>query len=347
MSKELMTPYSRMIGAFEGKPIDRVPVAPIVREWSARQVGFTFSELMNSASKQVFAQYYCAKIFGTDALWDLWGIHAEAEAMGSFLNIPEDGRPFIEIPLIKNYVEDLTRMRLVNPYKDGRLPLILDGIRQLKDISGGRYPVLGYVNAPFRLASILRGSDLLLKDIELGEAYLEDFLSFCTDALIIYGTAVAQAGADIVWVSDPTSSGDKVSKETWVKYGLPYAKRLITSLKKNRVYVFMHMCGDTNDRLDTFLETGVDGMSLSEKVDLAYAREIMGDDIVILGNVDLKSENAFSTPTQIEEQARMGIEKGRGKKGKFVLSSGCMTLGDVPPENIKALVSAARKYGQY
>jgi len=49
------------------KPFDRVPVATIVKEWCARQAGFTFSELTNSASKQVFAQYYCATIFGTDA----------------------------------------------------------------------------------------------------------------------------------------------------------------------------------------------------------------------------------------------------------------------------------------
>jgi len=67
MDKELMTPYEQLMGVFKSKPVDRVPVVPIVREWCARQVGFTFSELMNSASKQVFAQYYCAKIFGTDA----------------------------------------------------------------------------------------------------------------------------------------------------------------------------------------------------------------------------------------------------------------------------------------
>jgi hypothetical protein len=68
MDKEVMSPYERLMGVFEGKPVDRALVAPIVREWCARQVGFIFSELMNSASKQVFAQYYCAKIFGTDAL---------------------------------------------------------------------------------------------------------------------------------------------------------------------------------------------------------------------------------------------------------------------------------------
>jgi len=181
----------------------------------------------------------------------------------------------------------------------------------------------------------------------VGDTHLEEFLNFCTDALIIYATAVVQSGADLIWVSDPTSSGDKISKETWITYGLPYTKRLVKSLKNSRVNVFMHICGNTNDRLDTFVETGVDGMSLSEKVDLAHAREIMGDDIILWGNVDLKNKNAFSTPAEIEEQAKASIEKGMGKKGNFVLSSGCMTLAEVPPENIKAMVNAAHKYGQY
>ena len=70
MVKEEMTPYERMMGVLNGEPVDRVPVAPIVREWCSKQVGFTFSELMNSASKHAFAQYYCATTFGMDLLWE-------------------------------------------------------------------------------------------------------------------------------------------------------------------------------------------------------------------------------------------------------------------------------------
>jgi uroporphyrinogen decarboxylase len=342
-----MTAYERLMGVFNGKPVDRVPVAPIVREWCARQAGFTFSGLMNSATKQVAAQYYCAKTFGTDALWDLWGIHAEAEAMGSVLKIPDDERCYVDIPAIRDYDKDLPKIKPLNPHKDAHLPLILEGIRQLKDVAAGRYPVLGYVNAPFRLASMLRGAETMLNDCKGADGHLEDFLVMCTDALIVYGRAVIQAGADIVWVSDPTSSGDKVSRDLWLTYGFPHTKRLVTALKENGVKVFMHMCGNTNDRLDTFVEMGVDAMSLSEKVDMAQARRIMGDDIILWGNVDLKNTTVFPTPEQIEAEAEACIERGMGKKGNFVLSSGCMTRADVPPQNIRAMVNASHKYGRY
>lgn len=344
MVKIEMTSYERFMNVFAGKPVDRVPVAPIVREWAAKQVGFSFSELMHSASKHAYAQYFCATTFGTDALWDLWGIHAEAEAMGSSLKIPENERCYVDTPAIKNYEIDFPKMKLLNPYKDGHLPLVLEGIQQLKDLGRNRFPVIGYLNAPFRLASVLRGPDAFLRDCIEENNYLDDFLSFCTDALTVYGTAVIQAGADVIWISDPTSSGDKVPKDVWLRCGLPYSKRLVKALKNNRVKIFMHMCGNTTDRLETFPDLGLDALSLSEKVDFSYARKVLGDDIILWGNVDFKYDPTTKSSAEIENQAKASIDAGIGGKGRIVLSSGCMTHPDVPVENMVALVRAARNY---
>ena len=340
-----MTPYERLMGVLNCEPVDRVPVAPIVREWSARQVGFTFSEIMSSATKYVYAQYYCAKAFQLDALWDLWGIHAEAEAMGSIRKIPEDMACSVDIPAIQNYEEDLPKLSLPNPYKDAHLPLILEGIRQLKDLAAGWFPVLGYVQGHFRLASMLRGSESIMKDCLKKNQHLEEFLDLCTNALIIYGTALVQAGADVIWIGDPTSSGDAVSRKLWLTYSFPYTKRLVKALKANKAKILMHICGNTSDRLDTFVETGIDAMSLDEKVDLSYAREVMGHDICLWGNVSPARTMFFGKPEEVEEEAKHCIEKGMTKKSNFVLCSGCMVLAEVPPQNMEAMVRAAQKHG--
>jgi uroporphyrinogen decarboxylase len=344
MKMEEMTPYERLMGALNGEPVDRVPVAPIVREWCAKQAGFTFSEIMGSAAKYVYAQYQCAKTFQLDALWDLWGIHAEAEAMGSVLKIPEDMACSVDIPAIQNYDEDLPKLKLPDPHKDAHLPLILEGIRQLKDLGSGQWPVLGYVQGPFRLASMLRGAESIMKDCMKKKPQLEEFLELCTNALIIYGTALVQAGADVIWIGDPTSSGDAVSKKLWLTYGFPYTKILVKALKANRVKILMHICGNTSDRLDTFAETGIDAMSLDEKVDLAYAREVMGQDICLWGNVSPARTMFLGKPEDVEKEASLSIKKGLAGKSNFVLCSGCMVPAEVPPQNMEALVTAAHKY---
>ena len=71
------------MAAIAGEKLDRVPVIPAAREWCMRQVGFTFLEAMESPEKYVFSQYYCVKEFKYDAVWDLFAIHAESEALGS------------------------------------------------------------------------------------------------------------------------------------------------------------------------------------------------------------------------------------------------------------------------
>ena len=130
-------------------------------------------------------------------------------------------------------------------------------------------------------------------------------------------------------------------------YGFPYTKRLVSAIRHNRVKVLMHICGDTSDRLDTFVETGIDAMSVDEKVDLAYAREVMGDDICLWGNISPTKTLFFGKPGDVDREVKACIEKGVAKNGNFVLCSGCMVPAEVPVENIKAMVNAAHKYGQY
>ena len=345
MKDDEMTSYERVMAALGGQTTDRVPVAPIIRHWCARQAGFTFSEIMESATKWAYCQYFCAKRFGMDVLWDLFGIHAEAEAMGSILSIPEDMPCSVKTPAIRSYEEDFSKLKLLNPYKDGRLALILEGIKELKELSKGYFPVLGYVQGPFRLASMLRGTESLLKDCMKSNKYLEDLMEFCTNALIIYGTAVVQAGADFMWIGDPTSSGDLISKRVWLQYGLPYTKRLVKALKQNGMRVMLHICGNTNDRLESYVQTGIDAFSMDEKVDLSFAREVMGDDVCLWGNVSPSETMIFGMPDKVELEAKACIEKGKGKKGKFILGSGCIIPVQAPPYNVEALVRASQKYG--
>jgi len=184
--------------ALHGGQPDRVPVVPIVREWCARQAGFRFCDILDSVEKYVYAQYACARHFGYDAVWDLLGIHAESEAMGSVLKVPDDMPPSVLEHPVKDYDKDLGKLRIPDPLRDGRLPFILEGTRRLKDLCRDQYPVIGYIQGPFRHASMLRGTEAVMRDVFKAPAKLEELLEIATESLIVYGQAVAEAGADIV-----------------------------------------------------------------------------------------------------------------------------------------------------
>lgn len=346
MKNGRMTSYERVMTALEGGRPDRVPVVPIVRDWSARQVGFRFCDIMESVEKYVYAQYFCVRQFGYDAVWDLLAIHAEAEAMGSILKVPEDMPPSIEVPFVKDYEEDLGKLQIPDPWKDGRLPMILEGTRRLKELCKEEYAVIGYIQAPFRHASMLRGSEYVMRDVFKKPEQLKKLLEIATESLIVYGKAVAAAGADVICISDPSSSGDAVSREIWEEFGAPYTKMVVSEVRQTGIRMFLHICGDTSDRVDSLAETGVEGLSLDQKVDFSYARKTLGDSICLMGNVDPVQTLIFGNPEDVAAEAGYAITTA-GKNGNFILSSGCMMPPDVPPENVTAMVDTARTKGVY
>jgi len=178
--KKKVISYERVMATLEGGKPDRVPVMPFVRDWATKQCGFTVEDTMNNVEKYVFSQYYCARSFGCDAVQDLGGVHAESEAMGSKLKIYKNESPSIVDYAIKDYDKDLKKLRILNPYKDDRLPIILEQIRRLKELCKGDMVVDSYLQAPFRHAAMLRGNDIY-RDIIKKRDKVNELLSIVSE----------------------------------------------------------------------------------------------------------------------------------------------------------------------
>jgi uroporphyrinogen decarboxylase len=52
------------------------------------------------------------------------------------------------------------------------------------------------------------------------------------------------------------------------------------------------------------------------------------------------------TPEEVEGEGRRCI-RSAAQGGGFILGSGCEVPRNTPPENLKAMVRAAEKYGRY
>jgi uroporphyrinogen-III decarboxylase len=79
--------------------------------------------------------------------------------------------------------------------------------------------------------------------------------------------------------------------------------------------------------------------------DMARAKEVLGGHTCIMGGVP-HSMLQTASPSEVEEHVKKLIETV-GKKGGFIL---CVSTGithEAKPENVRAMVDAARKYGRY
>ena len=339
-----MNSYQRIMVVLNGEKPDRIPVFPLVREWCVRQAGFKAYDAILDAGKYAYSQYYCVREFGYDMVRDLGGIHCESEAMGSRLKLPEDSFPSVTEFAIQDYGKDLPGLKIPDPNKDGRMPVVLEGIHRLKEMCAGEFPVLGYIQAPFRHASMLRGPEKILIDVYKSSRCVKDLLELCVSTQITWGKALLQAGADVLFISDPMSSSDMISPRIWMTFAQPYTAKVVSALKKLGAKIIMHICGDTTDRLESMAATGVDCLSLDSKVNMSEARKILGDDICLMGNLDPTNLLVFGTPEGVEKESRHLMASVVGTKSNYILSSGCTVPINTPPENIRAMVKAVKKF---
>jgi uroporphyrinogen decarboxylase len=334
--------YQRVLGVLNGKNPDISPVVPIVSDWCSHQAGIEFIDELDNVEKHVYSQSYCVKQFGYDVVWDIGSRHSESEAMGSKLKILKGAKPYVESYAVEQYETDLPRLKLFDPYRNRRLSTYLEQTSQLKRLFHGEVPVMGYVQAPFRHAAMLRGPEKIMKDMYKQKDNLRELCEIALSSLIVYAVAVISTGADIIFTSDPTSSGSAISKRQWENWGLPYLKRLIGLIKRSGVKTILHICGDTEDRLESMAETGVDCLSLDEAVDFEKARKILGPTYCLMGNVST-TVMAVGSPEDVAEATKEVISKA-GKKGHLLVSGGCGLSANVPPENMRAMVRAAKEY---
>ena len=136
------------------------------------------------------------------------------------------------------------------------------------------------------------------------------------------------------------------SPRHYEEFNFPYVAELIAGLKKAGARVKYHACGNTKALLPLFAQLGADIINLDSLVDLAEAKRVLGDKLCLKGNLDPTRIMLQGTPKTVREAARQCIRSG-GVNGGFILSPGCELPRDTPPENLEALVEAAKTYGRY
>jgi uroporphyrinogen decarboxylase len=270
----------------------------------------------------------------------MFACHSESEAMGSVLKINRGYPPSVAVPAVQDYRLDLPKLKLFDPYQNKRLSTILEGMRRLKNMFAGQIPVIGYIQAPFRHVSMLRGSENVMRDLYKNPEPLRELCEIALSSLIVYASAIISTGVDILFISDPSSSGDAISKRHWEQWGKPLTMRLVKLFKPTGIKMIMHICGNNSDRLESMAETGVDCLSLDEGVDFERARKLLGPKYCLMGNVST-SLLAMGNPEAVAEATREVIEKA-GRDGALFVSGGCILPDLCPPENINAMVETSK-----
>lgn len=337
---------NRFLDACWGKPVDRTPV------WLMRQAGRYLPQYMAVRSKCSFLEL-CktpelaaevtiqpVDILGVDAAILFSDILTPVEPMGLKLD-------FVPGPVFENPVRtmaDVEKLRIPDPEAD--VPYVLEAIRILRRELASKVPLIGFGGAPFTLACYMvegKGSKdwatikrMMYSAPEIFAALMEKVTMMDME----YLNAQIKAGAQAIQIFD--TWGGVLSPTDYEKYALPYTTKLINGLNRQNIPV-IHFVKGSGTMLPTVQKAGGDVMGLDWHINLGTARDQLGPNMAVQGNLD--PTVLYSPKEVIEREVKRVLDENAGRPG-HIFNLGHGILPTVPPENAIHMVECVHRLSQ-
>ena len=334
-----MNSLERLTATLRFEAADRTPVIPQVFAHAAVRAGVPIVDYLHDGALLARCQIEARREYGSDAVFAFMDVAVEAEAMGCRLEFPDGQYPHVTA---HSLLPDTPfgKLELPDPQRDGRLPELLRATALLREELDGVAPVVGVVLGPMSLAQQLMGAETALYLAVDEPERFEQLLDLTAEVARRHGRALLGAGAQIVVVFEPAGSPVVVPAAFFRELLAPRIAALNAAFKAaGALATWLHIAGDVTPILPAYERTGADIVNLDYEVDPERAALVLPR-ACLDGNVRSLAF-VLETADEVAAEGRRLVARLRARGG-FILSSGCEIPPEARPENIAALVSAAR-----
>lgn len=201
--------------------------------------------------------------------------------------------------------------------------------------------------APFDfIGDNFRGTREMMLDMYRRPDKLLEALEKATQLTIRIATRrAATSRIPIVFIPLHKGADGFMSEEQYKIFYWPYLKRLIMGVIDAGLIPYVYTEGGYNSRLEIIRDVPKGKVLYHfERVDMARAKDILGDVACIAGNVP-NSLLIMGTPEDVKDYCRKLIDTV-GEGGGFIMDSAAI-IDEARPENVKAMGDLTREYGVY
>ncbi|ALC40773.1 Updo [Drosophila busckii] len=340
-----------LLRAARGDVVDRVPV------WVMRQAGRYLPEFQELRKQHDFftvcrtPELACEvtmqplRRFDLDASIIFSDILVIPQALGLTVEMHAGVGPVLPQPL--STPEDLKRLT-----PDGalsRLSYVGDAITMMRHKLDGRVPLIGFTGAPWTLMGYMiegGGSKTMSKSKAWLTEYPEDsklLLNLLTDTIVDYLEMQVKSGAQMLQVFE--SSAEHLSKEEFLVWAVPYLRRIRNDLvdrltkKGLEVVPITLFAKGAGHSLKEQSDLGYDVIGLDWTVDPREAREQVGPNITLQGNLD--PQDMYRDPEELRNLTTEMVHKFG--KSRYIANLGHGITPQTPITSMEVLVEAVHQ----
>jgi [methyl-Co(III) methanol-specific corrinoid protein]:coenzyme M methyltransferase len=296
-----------------------------------RSEGLVFHEIHTDSNKMAKAAASTFKLSGLPSAVVPLDMYVEAEALGAEINFRTDWE--FEFPQVKRAglfgsAKEINE-ETIKVLNKGRIELVCDAIKLLKEDVGNDVVVGGMIPGPYTLLLLVADVKKMFIEMNRESQAVTDALFHLSSFLSRIGQAYKDAGADFITIHDMGGSPAFIGPAKYEQFAFPAEKLLIEKLPKPRV---LSVCGNVTKSLHLLAQTGADAISIDQTVDLAAARLALKDTL-LFGNLDPVATLYRGDSAQVAEAVVRAKEAGVD-----AIWPGCDLVIQTPLENIRGMI---------
>ena len=334
----------RVLRLFRREKIDRIPVFSgmgNITVHGLEKYGWEFAGIHVDARKMASMAASTFQLFGFECAVVPFDVAVEAEALGCKVNYYPGHKDILYPTISTKLAERVDELDIHMPpdlARAGRIPLVTEAIRLLKEEVGDQVAIGAWALGPYTLAGQLVDIGDLAKMAFKKTDMVHKVLDALAGVLIELSRIYREAGADYMTIREMGAGADILSPRIFKTLIQPHLEQIFTAIDSPKV---LHICGDTDSIVDQMALCGADAISVEQKNNVAESRKKIGSEMLILGNIDAYGVMVLGKPEDVDNAVKEAIANGVD-----AIWPGCDIWPTVPRENMEALLAAAQKYGK-
>ena len=332
-----MTGRQRILDRVRGRATDCLPCMPITMMFASDLFGSRYLDYATDYRVQSAAQLKIAEEFELDHVSVISDPCCEASDCGGEIVYYENEPPAPEgeNALLRDK-ETLGSLHAPDPGSGPRMSNRLRALRELAGAVGDCLLVEGWVEGPCAEAADLRGISRLMIDFYDDPDFVRELVEFVVEMGIAFARAQVDAGATVIGVGDAASS--LIGPTFYDEFIAPAEQRLVDAVHQAGAICRLHICGNTRAILPSLAKLGCEIVDVDGMVAMEVARQTVGSEQVLLGNLDPVRAILNGTP----ETIRAGFAQCYQEAGShYIVGAGCEIPRGTPLENFRAIVDYA------
>ena len=194
------------------------------------------------------------------------------------------------------------------------------------------------------------GMEYFARNFRKNPKFIRDIHETITDFNIALNNAFIDSGCEVFLEDGDLAfkNGPMMSPKYYKEFILPNYQRLVENTHERGAKHILHSDGNLMKIMDLIVECGFDGLHSMEPtagMDIGVMKQKFGDQLCLLGNIDVAETLFDGTKEDVFNEVRHCI-KSAGSGGGLIISAANMHAG-VKVQNLKWMAEATKEFGTY